>query len=212
MSDERTSISSYPVVLPADPVKDEQATTKRYTDAGDEQRINRSGDSMSGPLVLSDDPIITPQQAATKQYVDSLGRPVASQVPSNPTGDVVSTNVQDALGELANEKIAKAGDAMTGPLLLDSSAPSLGLAAAPKTYVDKMGSYEYSFLPGDFVWNGALALYEVAINHSLDRRPKVTLYDENGVELMGDVVYNTIGVNGLMVRLKLNPTMKVLLT
>lgn len=211
MSEERNSISSYPVVLPADPVRDEQATTKRYTDAADGQRVNRGGDSMSGPLILSGDPA-APEEAATKRYVDSLGRPTAAQVSSDPTGDVASTNVQAALGELATEKIAKAGDAMTGPLLLNTSTPSLGLAAAPKTYVDKMGSYEYSFLPGDFTWNNITGFYEITINHNLDRRPKVTLYDENGVELMGDVVYNTIGVNGLLVRLKLNPTMKVLLT
>lgn len=166
---------------------------------------------MTGPLVLSGAPA-APLEAATKGYVDALGRPVAAQVPSDPTGDVASTNVQDALGELASEKIARAGDSMTGPLILDSLTPSVGLAAAPKSYVDKMGSYEYSFLPGDFTWNSGLGLYEVAINHSLDRRPRVTLYDENGVELMGDIVYNTIGVNGLVVRLKIGLTLKVLLT
>jgi len=211
MSDPQSSVASYPVVLPADPVKDAQATTKRYTDAADEQRINRGGDSMTGPLVLADDPT-APKEAATKQYVDALGRPVAAQVPSDPTGDVASTNVQDALGELANEKIAKAGDSMTGPLLLEGPTPSTDLAAAPKSYVDKMGSYEYSFLPGDFTWNAALNLYEIAINHTLNRRPRVTLYDENGVEVMGDIVYNTIGVNGLVIRLKIGLTLKVLLT
>ena len=210
MSDQR-SVSSYPVVLPADPIGDAQATTKRYTDSADDQRVNRSGDSMTGPLVLAADPT-APNQAVTKQYVDSFERPTAVQVPSDPTGDVDSTNVQDALGELANEKIAKAGDSMTGPLLLEGLSPVTDLAAVPKAYADTMGSYEYSFLPTDFTWNSALALYEIAINHSLNRRPKVTLYGDNGIELIADVIYNTIGVNGLVIRSKWNLTLKVLLT
>lgn len=211
MSDQQTTIQSFPVVLPADPVKDAQATTKRYTDAGDEQRINRGGDSMSGPLVLVGNPTAD-LEAATKAYVDSLGRPNASQVPSSPTGDIGSTNVQAALGELAGEKVAKAGDAMTGPLILDSDTPSLSLAATPKSYVDKMGTTEYTFLVGDFTYNAGLAAYEVFINHDLNRRPRVTMYDNLGIEFVGDVVYNTIGVNGLVIRLKMPIDMKVLLT
>lgn len=211
MSDPKSTVQSYPVVLPADPTQDPQATTKRYTDAGDQQRINREGDSMSGPLVLAGAPVAG-NEAATKAYVDSLGRPNASQVPSDPTGDVASTNVQAALGELAGEKLAKAGDSMTGPLILDTETPSLNLAAAPKSYVDKMGSLEYSFLTGDFSYNGGLQMYEVIINHDLNRRPRVTLYDNSGVEFAGDIAYNTIGVNGLAVRLKVPTDMKVLLT
>jgi hypothetical protein len=211
MSDQQTTIQSFPVVLPADPTKDPQATTKRYTDAGDQQRINRDGDSMSGPLVLAGDPVAN-NEAATKAYVDSLGRPNASQVVSDPTGDIASTNVQAALGELAGEKVARAGDAMTGPLILDSDTPSLSLEAAPKSYVDKMGSLEYSFLVGDFTYNAGLQMYEVAINHDLNRRPKVTLYDDSGIEFAGDIAYNVIGVNGLAVRLKFPVQMKVLLT
>ena len=129
MSDPKSTVQSFPVVLPADPTKEAQATTKRYTDAGDEQRINRGGDSMSGPLVLAGDPN-APNEAATKAYVDSLGRPTADQVPSTPTGDIASTNVQAALGELAGEKVAKAGDAMTGPLILGADTPSLKIGRA----------------------------------------------------------------------------------
>lgn len=211
MSTPKTTATTYPVVLPADPVNDPQATTKRYTDAGDQQRVNRSGDSMSGPLVLAGDPIAA-NEAATKQYVDSLGRPTAAQVISTPIGDIASTNVQAALGELADEKVARAGDAMTGPLLLNTDTPSLGLAATPKSYVDKMGSLEYSFLVSDFSFNNGVQMYEVVINHDLNRRPRVTLYDYSGVEFAGDIAYNTIGVNGLVVRLKYPIDMKVLLT
>lgn len=211
MSDPRSTVQSYPVVLPADPTNDSQATTKRYTDVGDDQRISRAGDSMSGPLVLAGAPVAG-NEAATKAYVDSLGRPVASEVGSTPTGDVSSTNVQAALGELAGEKVAKAGDSMSGPLLLGSDSPSLNLEATPKGYVDKMGSLEYSFAVGAFVFNGDLQMYEVSINHELNRRPRVTLYDDSGIEFAGDITYNTIGVNGLAVRLKHPLQMKVLLT
>lgn len=166
---------------------------------------------MSGPLVLAGDPVAA-NEAATKAYVDSLGRPTAAQVASTPTGDIASTNVQAALGELAGEKVARAGDAMTGPLILESDTPSLGLEAAPKSYVDKMGSLEYSFLVGDFSYNSGVQMYEIVINHDLNRRPKVTLYDDSGVEFAGDIAYNTVGVNGLVVRLKFPVQMRVLLT
>lgn len=166
---------------------------------------------MSGPLVLAGDPN-APNEAATKAYVDSLGRPTAAQVTSSPTGDIASTNVQAALGELAGEKVARAGDAMTGPLILESDNPFLGLEAAPKSYVDKMGSLEYAFLVGDFTFNNSVQMYEVAVNHELNRRPRVTLYDDSGIEFAGDVAYNVIGVNGLVVRLKFPIQMKVLLT
>ena len=211
MSDTRTTVHTYPVVLPADPVTPEQAATKRYVDQGDDARVAVAGDTMVGPLVLAGPPA-APNEAATKGYVDSLGRPNADEVPSDPTGDVAATNVQDAIEELADEKVARQGDSMTGPLILDTSIPVQDLAAAPKSYVDKMGSLEFSFLSGDFTWNSGASSYEVTINHVLNRRPNVTIYDQNGIEVWGDVVYNTIGVNGLVVRLKMAVDVKVLLT
>lgn len=43
---------------------------------------------------------------------------VASAVSSNPTGAISATNVQAALAELENEKVAKSGDTMTGGLVV----------------------------------------------------------------------------------------------
>ena len=46
----------------------------------------------------------------------SGGGGAASGVTFAPTGNVASTNVQAAIAEVDSEKVAKAGDTMTGPL------------------------------------------------------------------------------------------------
>lgn len=208
----RKSVKSYPVQLPADPTRELQAATKQYVDELVGTKINRTGDTMTGPLILSGDPVAA-NQAATKAYVDALGHPTAADIPSDATGDVEATNVQAAIAELAEEKVSLAGDTMTGPLQLNSATPTQDLQAAPKVYVDKMGSYEYDIQPEDYTWNTELLVYEFAINHDLNRRTKVTLYDTAlGDEIRGDVVYNVISTNGFVVRLKTNPAIHVLLT
>lgn len=211
MSSPNTSITSYPVVLPAAPVEGQQATTKTYVDEKDATKAALTGDTFTGPVVLTG-PFTSANQAVPKSYVDSLGTPDAAAVVSTPTGDVAATNVQGAIAELADEKVAKHGDSMTGALLLAVSTPTQSLEAASKGYVDTMGSVEFSFLPADFTWNPGTNLYTVVINHTLNRRPKVTIYDTTGVEIMGDITYNTVGVNALAVSLRINPTVKVLLT
>ena len=69
-------------------------------------KVAKAGDSMSGFLTLSDNPVDN-LHAATKQYVDN----------------------RDAL------KVSKAGDTMTGALVLNGD-PTSALHAAPKQYVD----------------------------------------------------------------------------
>jgi Chaperone of endosialidase len=59
----------------------------------------------------------------------------ASNVIVTPTGQIAATDAQAAFAELDSEKVAKAGDTMTGPLTL-SGAPSLGGHATTKDYVD----------------------------------------------------------------------------
>ena len=49
------------------------------------------------------------------------GGGVAADIPVTPAGQLSATNVQAALQELDNEKVAKAGDTMTGPLFIDNS-------------------------------------------------------------------------------------------
>ena len=211
MSQPPNSVSSFPVVLPAAPTQGSHAATKQYVDQLQAAKVSKSGDTMTGPLVLLGDPAAA-MQAATKQYVDSFGIQTATTVPSTPTGDIAATNVQAALGELSNEKLARHGDSMTGVLILSEASPIQSLAAIPKDYADKMGTLEFSFLAGDFVWNSGGGVYEITINHELNRRPKVTVYTSNGLEVQADIVYNTIGVNGLVIRSKIALAIKVLLT
>lgn len=55
--------------------------------------------------------------------------PISAEIVSNvPAGDIAATNVQDAINELDTEKVAKAGDTMTGKLtiLSDSVGITLG--------------------------------------------------------------------------------------
>jgi hypothetical protein len=108
---------------------------RTYVDDQDALRVLKAGDTMSGPLVLPADPTAN-LQAATKQYVDShAGGGAASAVTFAPGGNVAATNVQAAIAELDNEKVAKAGDTMTGPLALPAD-PTANLQASTKQYVD----------------------------------------------------------------------------
>jgi hypothetical protein len=59
----------------------------------------------------------------------------ASGIAITPAGNIASTDVQAALNELDNEKVAKAGDVMTGALTLPAD-PTQALQASTKQYVD----------------------------------------------------------------------------
>lgn len=80
-------------------------TAQGFT-SGDPGKVNRSGDTMTGALLLNGAPA-GPLEATDKSYVDTA----------------------DAL------LLLKAGDTMTGPLVL-SGVPTLALHAADKAYVD----------------------------------------------------------------------------
>jgi len=103
-------------------------------------QVDQAGMSASVPLALPRDPT-KPLEAATKQYVDAHagngggGGGSASEITLTPVGGVSSTNVQDAIAELDAEKVAKAGDIMSGALILFGDPTAL-LGAATKQYVD----------------------------------------------------------------------------
>jgi hypothetical protein len=70
------------------------------------------------------------------QPIPSGGDPgTASGVLFTPAGDISATNVQAAIQELDNEKVAKAGSTMTGFLTLHAN-PDAPMKAATKQYVD----------------------------------------------------------------------------
>jgi hypothetical protein len=51
----------------------------------------------------------------------------ASGITVTPVGGVAATNVQAAIAELDSEKVAKAGDTMTGDLTISKDAPAITL-------------------------------------------------------------------------------------
>lgn len=61
----------------------------------------------------------------------------AATLPNTPSGSISATNVQAAIDELEAEKVAKAGDVMTGPLTLVGDPINL-LEAAPKQFVESL--------------------------------------------------------------------------
>ena len=73
-------------------------------------KVNKAGDTMTGPLVLSGDPT-QPMEAATKQYVDQHG------------------------GGASGDFLPLSGGTMTGPITL-AADPTTAMEAATKQYVD----------------------------------------------------------------------------
>ena len=104
-------------------------------------KVEKSGDTMTGSLILHADPTLA-LQAATKQYVDSRILAAADQpqnsntvIFNNTTTTLTSNTVQAAIEELALNKVDKAGDTMTGFLTL-SADPTDPLHAVTKQYLD----------------------------------------------------------------------------
>lgn len=96
--------------------------------------VKLTGDTMTGALVLPGAPTAD-LEAATKKYVDDA---VAAGGGGGGGGDVTKEYVDQqvaALNTAIATKVAKAGDTMTGPLVL-SGAPTTDLQAATKKYVD----------------------------------------------------------------------------
>ncbi len=77
------------------------------------EKINLSGGTMTGPLLLNANPS-SALGAATKQYVDATDASLQTQI---------------------NTKVSKSGGTMTGDLILNAD-PTLSLGAATKKYVD----------------------------------------------------------------------------
>lgn len=106
-------------------------------------KVNKAGDTMTGPLVLPGDPT-QPMEAATKQYVDQHGGGASGDfLPlsgGTMTGPITlaadpSTAMQAATKQYADKMLPLAGGTMTGALTLPAD-PTSDMQAATKKYVD----------------------------------------------------------------------------
>ena len=93
-------------------------------------------DRVAALLVAGTNITLNYNDPANTLTINGTGSGAASGITVTPAGNIAATDVQAALVELDNEKVAKAGDTMTGPLVLPAAAPTLGPQAANKTYVD----------------------------------------------------------------------------
>jgi hypothetical protein len=99
--------------------------------------VSKAGDTMTGALFLSGAPSDV-NQAATKGYVDNRFASLVSGVASfNGRGGAVTLTSADVTGALSFTPLNKAGDTMTGPLVL-SGNPTLALHAATKQWVESL--------------------------------------------------------------------------
>ena len=145
LTDALDAVSDIVDVLNTDP------TTKTYVDDGLALKVNKAGDTLTGFLVLHADPS-SAMHPVTKQYSDSALNTHAtdtdlhlSEAERDWLTDTVpfvtaiqlnylstlESNAQDQL----DSKVAKAGDTLTGPLVLHA-APATAMTAANKGYVD----------------------------------------------------------------------------
>jgi len=121
------------LVLSGPPVNDNDAANKGYVDQQDAAiaagMVSRAGDTMSGALILTDDPS-APFEAATKHYVDTQTATGGAFVDAPLDGKVYG-RAMAAWKQVVN----RAGDTMSGPLIL-SDDPTALYEAATKQYVD----------------------------------------------------------------------------
>lgn len=126
-------------------------------------RVKTTGDTMTGLLTLSADPTAN-LHAATKQYVDGVATAaVAALIDSAPATLDTLNELAAALGDDPSfattvttaiaAKVAKAGDTMTGPLVLPAD-PTLALQAATKQYVDAASTAATTALAGKVAKTG----------------------------------------------------------
>lgn len=105
----------------------------------DSYYVTLTGDTMTGPLILSADPGVN-LGAATKQYVDNLVATAAPEAPNDGQAYVrqslawvVANFLTQALGDARYLQLA--GGTLTGALIL-AADPTVALGAATMQYVD----------------------------------------------------------------------------
>jgi len=171
------AISALQVKLPSAPATPQQATTKDYVDVAVIGKVSRTGDTMLGALYLDDAIVISgANQVVGKGYVDSAvvgGGMPASTVTCTPTGNVAATDIQAAIVELDNKKLALSGGSMSGTLTL-AADPAASLQAVTKQYADHVPWLD-SALDGDVTNPESVqSPYSSARNKLLIRSNRIT--------------------------------------
>lgn len=187
------SYSSELVQLPSAPIYDLDAATKKYVDDVLAGKISKYGDTMvegdggDGSLYLAHDPVVA-NEAATKQYVDNkvASGPInASSIHVDAISGVDTTNGQTAFQSLADTRVLRAGDTMTGYLVLSGTGNN-PYHAVTKAYADKQGTTIINF-------EDTATVTILPNQHSLSRKPNVETYRVlNATEIskiVGEVVY-----------------------
>jgi hypothetical protein len=141
-------------------------------DAGLALKLNLTGGTMTGPIVLPGSPTLT-LQATTKGYVDTA----------------------DAL------KVNKAGDTMTGPLVLPGN-PTADLQATTKAYVDSFYNQKsisrawasFSGFPvtGTYSQSGTTITITASSPHGLLTSSSVNLTFTSGTAVSGSYVVSAL--------------------
>src|SRR5262245_34874571 len=121
------------LILPGDPTTALQAATKQYVDNRVDPLVVQLNSKISEAPI--DGKVYGRRNALWTEVVTGGVGTAAADIVFTPAGDVNASNVQAAIVELDQEKVAKAGDTMTGLLTL-SGNPITALQAAPKQYVD----------------------------------------------------------------------------
>ena len=154
----------------ADPVNPNEAVSKAYVDGRGNLGVSKTGDTMTGYLVLHADPVL-PMQAATMQYVSNsvLGHSNSTSLHLSAdqntwidaitvtSGEVnllegVTSNVQ----EQVNAKLPLAGGTMTGAIVL-AGAPTANLNPATKKYTDDADALKLDLAGGTMTGTLVLA-------------------------------------------------------
>lgn len=163
------------LTLSADPVTPHHAATKSYVDNNLALYLPLSGGVMTGSLYLNGTPT-NPNEAATKDYVDSeLLTGISNHATNfdlhltsaenawldNITASATEVNrlvgVTSSVQTQLNQKVNRAGDDMTGMLLLPSTAPTDPRHATTKNYVDNLVS-GYVPLSGNVIMTGTFQI------------------------------------------------------
>ena len=157
------------------PVNTTDAATKTYVDTADALKLNLSGGTMSGAIAMGTNRITglgaptTSTDAATKGYVDTS---ISTLIDSAPGALDTLNELAAALGDDPNfattvttsiaTKVSKAGDTMTGNLVMGTSkvtstaTPTTNDDLTRKGYVDTQDALKLSLTGGTM--SGAIAM------------------------------------------------------